>query len=115
MYLIDLENLVEAKYEQEDTQELDLWGLDRSGTLEGAGTIGGLLSMVRGWDGWEEHSLIAQDGLGNVAAYINPANGTRRAEFEYGPFGETLRTTAAGYGEGTAWAVHRFAHRWGES
>jgi len=101
-----------SEYDHEDTQELYLWGLDRSGTLEGAGTIGGLLSMVRGWDSWEEHSLIAQDGLGNVVAYINPANGQRRAEFEYGPFGDTVRTTATGYGDGASWAIHRFAHRW---
>ena len=93
------------------TQELYLWGLDRSGTLEGAGTIGGLLAMTKGWDATAaEHSLVAQDGLGNVVAYLNPATGERRAEFEYGPFGETLRTTAApSFG---AYRTYEYGHRW---
>ena len=95
----------------EPTQELYLWGLDRSGTLEGAGTIGGLLAMAKGWDAIAaEHSLVAQDGLGNVVAYLNPATGERRAEFEYGAFGETLRTTAnPSFGD---YRTYEYGHRW---
>jgi RHS repeat-associated protein len=89
---------------------IDLWGFDHSGTLEGAGTIGGLLAMVRGWETWEEHSLVALDGLGNIIAYINPTNGTRQAEFEYGPFGDTVRTNA--FGDPAEDITYLFAHRW---
>lgn len=92
-------------------RQLFLWGPDRSGTREGAGGIGGLLSMVHG-GGLEstEEWLVAQDGLGNVVAYVNAATGTRVAEFEYNAFGETVREGGTEVG-GVAWGSFPFRYQ----
>lgn len=72
-----------------------LWGTDLSGTLQGAGGVGGLLS---------ESSQITSnpvtfnsyyptyDGNGNVSEYLS-STGTIAAHFEYDPFGSTVVNT----------------------
>ena len=69
------------------------WGADVSGTLEGAGGIGGLLAIT------EENAagtaikrtlFPVQDGLGNITAVLDSADGHTVARYEYGPFGEPL-------------------------
>jgi RHS repeat-associated protein len=67
------------------------WGLDLSGTLQGAGGVGGLLVITDAAAGTQ--SLPSYDGNGNVLALINAADGTLAAQYEYGPFGEPLRAT----------------------
>jgi RHS repeat-associated protein len=62
-----------------------LWGLDLSGTLQGAGGIGGLLAEVK--DGVPY--FAAYDANGNVTAYI-ATNGTLAAHYEFSPFGEIV-------------------------
>jgi RHS repeat-associated protein len=62
------------------------WGLDLSGTLSGAGGVGGIL--------WQKTNNIARryyaiDGNGNVAAMT--AGADRVALYVYGPFGESCR------------------------
>jgi RHS repeat-associated protein len=72
-----------------------VWGSDLSGTLQGAGGVGGLLAV------WDASTLNSQssthfasyDGNGNVTALINAADGIPSAQYEYGPFGEVLRKT----------------------
>ena len=69
-----------------------LWGHDLSGSFEGAGGVGGLLATtVVGPAGgtW----LMAYDGNGNIMAAVNAETGEPEAQFEYGPFGETLQAT----------------------
>ncbi len=66
-----------------------LWGLDLSGTLQGAGGVGGLL-MIEVED--EIHYPV-YDGNGNIMALIDANTATESARYEYGPFGEPLRTT----------------------
>jgi len=61
-----------------------LWGLDLSGTTQGAGGVGGLLSVVDAVA--ITHYYPTYDGNGNVSEYINQ-NGTMAAHFEYDPFG----------------------------
>lgn len=71
------------------------WGADLSGSLQGAGGVGGLLSI------WDSSTLntqpsthfVAFDGNGNVTALVNAANGAAVAQYEYGPFGEVIRST----------------------
>ncbi len=48
-------------------------GPDLSGTLEGAGGIGGLLARSE-WDGsaWSRHAFYHSDGVGNVTALAVP-------------------------------------------
>jgi RHS repeat-associated protein len=60
-----------------------VWGLDLSGTIGGAGGIGGLLSILA-----DDSSLLAPvyDGNGNVTALVD-TNGSVVTAYEYDPFG----------------------------
>src|SRR5690625_4368657 len=85
-------NLVAELDETETVLKSYLWGLDLSGTLEGAGGVGALLAI-------RDHAenavyYTAYDGNGNVTALIDSADATVAALYEYGPFGESIRTSA---------------------
>lgn len=70
-----------------------LWGLDVSGSREGAGGIGGLLveSIPDPANGGALTDCFPfYDGNGNITGLIN-GSGSEVARYEYGPFGETLR------------------------
>jgi uncharacterized protein RhaS with RHS repeats len=69
------------------------WGTDLSGTMEGAGGVGGLISMTDYHPGTAGIWFYTYDGNGNVSALVNAADGGIAARYEYGPFGETLRLT----------------------
>jgi RHS repeat-associated protein len=71
-----------------------LWGTDLSGSIQGAGGVGGLLE-VSYYGTSTTNCFPAFDGNGNVAALINAADGTVVANYEYGPFGEPIRITGA--------------------
>ncbi|MBI2440590.1 MAG: RHS repeat-associated core domain-containing protein, partial [Lentisphaerae bacterium] len=71
------------------------WGLDLSGTLQGAGGVGGLLaSSTHSSDGgtnFVSSVIYTFDANGNVSELLDADNGTNvRAHYEYSPFGETL-------------------------
>ncbi|MCG8524766.1 MAG: RHS repeat-associated core domain-containing protein, partial [Opitutales bacterium] len=65
-----------------------VWGLDLSGSMQGAGGVGGLLFAETATGS----SIPAYDGNGNVLAYVDASNGVIEAEYEYGVFGETTKT-----------------------
>ena len=67
-----------------------LWGLDLSGTMQGAGGVGGLLAIT---DASQGSHFCAYDGNGNVAALVKADGAGLAAQYEYGPFGELLRAT----------------------
>ena len=67
-----------------------LWGLDLGGSMQGAGGVGGLLA-IKPASG--SPSLVAYDGNGNVTGLVDATTGTTSGQFEYGPFGETIRLT----------------------
>jgi len=70
------------------------WGTDLSGTMQGAGGVGGLLALsCRGAQ--TTNCFAAYDGNGNVVALINSDDATIAAQYEYGPFGEMLRATGS--------------------
>jgi RHS repeat-associated protein len=69
-----------------------LWGLDLSGTEQGAGGVGGLW-LVIDYTSDTTYHWPAYDGNGNVAALVAQANGSLSARYEYGPFGEAIRAT----------------------
>ncbi len=69
-----------------------VWGLDLSGTPQGAGGVGGLLMVVDYTSGTTYHN-VANDGNGNVSALANASSGAITARYDYGPFGEPTRTT----------------------
>ena len=62
-----------------------VWGLDLSGTLQGAGGVGGLLAEIK--DGVPYY--CAADANGNVTEYLS-SNGQVSAYYEYSPFGEIV-------------------------
>jgi len=61
------------------------WGLDLSGTMQGAGGVGGLLWMTIPSGSNPGTYFYAYDGNGNVMALVNAAYGIRSAVYEYGP------------------------------
>jgi len=66
------------------------WGLDLSGSLQGAGGIGGLIEVN---DSAQGAHFSAFDGNGNVSALTKATDGAISANYEYGPFGDVLRAT----------------------
>jgi RHS repeat-associated protein len=70
-----------------------VWGLDVSGSLQGAGGVGGLVFAGNaGSASW----CPAYDGNGNVMNWVDTQNAETQATFEYGPFGEPVRAEGSG-------------------
>ncbi|MDM8007019.1 MAG: RHS repeat-associated core domain-containing protein, partial [Phycisphaerae bacterium] len=70
-----------------------VWGVDLSGTMEGAGGVGGLLWMTVPSGTNAGRYFYAYDGNGNVMALVSAADGSVAARYEYGPFGELIQAT----------------------
>jgi RHS repeat-associated protein len=66
-----------------------VWGLDLSGTEQGAGGVGGLLFTTSHLPLASSH-FACFDGNGNVSALVDTATGTLAAEYEYDPFGNLI-------------------------
>jgi RHS repeat-associated protein len=69
------------------------WGLDLSGSLHGAGGVGGLLWMTIPSGTNAGMYFYAYDGNGNEMALVSAADGSIAARYEYGPCGEVIRAT----------------------
>ncbi len=90
-YLYDGWNLIsELTYSQTHTlTNFYTWGLDLSGFLQGAGGIGGLLSVTR--HPALDTAFFTADANGNIGQLLDAANPTNiLAHYEYSPFGETI-------------------------
>jgi len=74
-----------------------VWRLDLSGTMDGAGGVGGLLWLtLHTASGFAAGTrFAAYDGNGNVVALFSASTGTETARYEYGPFGEPIRVTGS--------------------
>ena len=62
------------------------WGIDLSGSMQGAGGVGGLLSVASG-------SVVhypTYDGNGNISEYLPASGVVPAAHFEYDPFGNAV-------------------------
>jgi hypothetical protein len=68
-----------------------LWGLDLSGSLQGAGGVGGLLVATHYSP--TSHHFASYDGNGNLVGLYDSVDGTISAQYEYGPFGEPIRVS----------------------
>jgi RHS repeat-associated protein len=66
-----------------------IWGLDLSGTLQGAGGIGGLLAASLGGTTSVSSVFFAYDGNGNVTDLVD-TNGALVAHYEFDPFGRMV-------------------------
>jgi RHS repeat-associated protein len=70
----------------------NMWGTDLSGSMGGAGGVGGLLAVKDSANGVQ---FVAFDGNGNVASLSKALDGTVSANYEYDPFGQTIRASGA--------------------
>ena len=70
-----------------------LWGTDLSGTYQGAGGVGGLIAVIDETENPIETHYVSYDGNGNIVSLNDPSSGKWSARYEYGPFGELIRTT----------------------
>ncbi len=69
-----------------------VWGLDLSGSMDGAGGVGGLLMLNSAANGVHYY---AYDGNGNVTMLTKASDGTVSANYDYEAFGRTIRATGA--------------------
>ena len=93
-YLYDGWNLVaEVRAAAPANTNLYLWGLDLSGTLQGAGGIGGLLTVRKrledGTDIVRNYDFLF-DANGNVVQETFRTDGAINAHYEYDPFGTAV-------------------------
>lgn len=79
-----------------------LWGLDLSGTLQGAGGVGGLLSVTINNQPSTINLFPSYDGNGNIVAWTD-SSGITKQRIDYDPFGNVVtREGVAGF-EAPAW------------
>lgn len=69
------------------------WGLDLSGTGQGAGGVGGVLFFTDHSDATTH--AYAHDGNGNVTTLASAADSSISASYEYAPFGQTIKATGS--------------------
>ncbi|MBN1675768.1 MAG: hypothetical protein JXR37_32290 [Kiritimatiellae bacterium] len=73
------------------------WGLDLSGSREGAGGIGGLIGMTG--VGHEDYNLLRYvyfyDGNGNITYVYQDDGVSERASYDYDPFGNITRSSGS--------------------
>ncbi len=83
-------------------------GNDLSGSLEGAGGIGGLLARSDGYSAgnWTNHNFYFADGNANIAYMINSSQ-AMVASYRYDPFGNTISSS----GSLSAANVYRFSSK----
>jgi RHS repeat-associated protein len=94
VYAYDGLNLVAEYQKSGSTLTLDksyYWGLDKSSSLQGAGGIGGLLGVVTYLTPTVGMYAAINDPWGNVIGMFDVNVGIPMAEYEYTPFGESLR------------------------
>jgi RHS repeat-associated protein len=77
-------------------------GTDLSGSLEGAGGIGGLLARSHDYSSgtWSTHNYYQADGNGNITALVD-SSGTLQASYRYDPYGNTLSSSGSLAGANT--------------
>ncbi len=71
-----------------------LWGLDLSGSPQGAGGVGGLLAIST-FNSQPSTCFYAYDGNGNVRGMIDGRDGNPAARYDTGPFAEPVRSSGA--------------------
>jgi RHS repeat-associated protein len=85
LYVYDGRNMIEKLDGSDNKQASYVHGLDLSGSLLGAGGIGGLLTRI-------DHTaatshIYLYDGNGNVGQLLDSSDGSVAAAYEYTPFG----------------------------
>jgi len=89
LFLYDGWNMIQELNAAGVVQKSYIWGLDLSQTLQGAGGVGGLLSVV---DNGETYHYL-YDANGNVGQLVKASDGAIVAHYEYDPFGILLKSS----------------------
>jgi RHS repeat-associated protein len=92
-FVYEASNLIATLSAESQLLSSYVWGLDLTGTPQGAGGVGGLLSMTVHSGPQAGTYFYNYDGNGNVQALVNATGGTTAAQYEYGPFGEDIRAS----------------------
>ncbi len=93
LFIYDGWNLIAERDETKQTQAVYAWGLDLSGSLQGAGGIGGLLARVD--VAADKAHLYLYDANGNVGQLVDAEDGVLEAAYEYDPYGNGIRAQGA--------------------
>ena len=94
VYVYDGWNLIGVLDGSGNLRQTFVWGLDVSGTEQGAGGVGGLLWLTDGVGTAQERTAFCgYDASGNVIALVQATDPLLGARYEYGPFGEVIRMT----------------------
>ena len=86
--------IAEYNLDSKVLKESYAWGLDLSNSTQGAGGVGGLLSVTDHTTQTPLISYPAYDGNGNISEYlIEVDNGSISAHYEYDAFGDVIKKT----------------------
>ena len=87
--------IVESEGYNRQLQRIYTWGLDLSGSLQGAGGIGGLVFLTDLSGGTRTTHYPGYDGNGNLTSKTNASDGKAYAQYEYSPYGQLLTATGS--------------------
>jgi len=93
-YLYDGMLIVQERDSANTPQVTYTRGRDLSGSLAGAGGIGGLLARSHGYSSgtWSTHNFYHADGNGNITALVNSSH-AHQASYKYDPYGRLLASS----------------------
>ena len=94
LFLYDGWNLLTELNGGKGLERSYLWGLDLSGSPQGAGGVGGLLALST-FNAQTSTCFYAYDGNGNVRGMIDGRDGNPAARYDSGPFAEPVRSSGA--------------------
>ena len=90
-FIYDGWNLVAVLDSKSSVMQSFVWGTDLSGSMQGAGGVGGLLFVCDKQDA--ATNFVAYDGNGNVVGLVDATDGGVDADYSYSPFGKVIRMT----------------------
>jgi RHS repeat-associated protein len=95
-YIYDGNRVIQERNSSNIPQVTYTRGTDLSGTMEGAGGIGGLLARSSGYSSgnWTSHNYYHADGNGNVTYLVNSSQ-TLAASYRYDPFGNLISSSGS--------------------
>jgi RHS repeat-associated protein len=94
LYVYDGRRVIEELDENYTTLRSYTRGLDLSGSLEGAGGIGGILGITLNTEPGTLNASYFYDGNGNVIDLVGD-DGSSQAHYQYSPFGDRLSATGS--------------------
>ena len=95
-YIYDAKRVIQERNEYNTPLVTYTRGKDLSGSLEGAGGIGGLLARSHGYSGgaWSTHNFYHADGNGNIT-HMTDSGQSMVASYKYDPYGRTISSSGS--------------------